>query len=202
MYDVNQLVQEADCREVAKFIGMRLNGQYCECVSGLHKETQLNHCAIYHDRYHCFSCGEGGNAIRMVQQYYRNVMGTPVSFAEACKIVGDSCGGHEMFVVYGQQEKDPQLPFTQDELQAAGLDSPMAWWKQLWLENRQLCKTIVRERAKETLDKYREVLDAEGNRSVIGAALRAEAENRYAAAEKLYKACGGTEKRVRKMFKL
>lgn len=119
--DMERLKADASCRHVAKYIGMRISGRYCECVSGLHKETQINHCAIYDDRIHCFSCGDSRDVIDMVRGYYANRLGSTLSYTEACKIVAESCGGIEGYMNRGYKKSKP-MPFTQEELALVGLD--------------------------------------------------------------------------------
>ena len=123
-YDVAALKEAANCRDVAEFIGMRVSGKYCECVSGLHSETQLNHCAIYHDHIYCFSCGANMNVIKMVMGYYENVLGNPITYTEACRIVGDACGGSELYLTDGRQTKaTARPPFDRADMKTILMDA-------------------------------------------------------------------------------
>ena len=68
-YDIERIKRDAYCRIVAASIGMKVNGQFCECVSGIHSETQINHCSLTKEYYHCFSCGDAGDVVTMVRKY-------------------------------------------------------------------------------------------------------------------------------------
>lgn len=125
LYDVGRLKADADCRDIARQIGMTVKGQFCECVSGLHSETQYNHCSINPKYYHCFSCGDSGDVIHMVQQYYRNRLGQELSMSEACRIIGDCLGGHERYLQQNDGRPKEQPPFSRQELMV--LEETDAW---------------------------------------------------------------------------
>lgn len=197
-YDVSALKAEADCRTVASFIGMRLSGRYCECVSGLHDETQLNHCAIYKDRIHCFSCGNDQDVIGMVKSYYANVLGTPIAYGEACRIIGDACGGSELYLDRNGKQQIKQMPFDRSELALLHLDTPCTDtsgparinMQRLFLENEPMFYGLIQRKAEEELEKIRKLKNVLGTSS-YEAKLRAVLDERTAVITRLLKRAGG-----------
>ena len=170
-YDKERLREAADCRAVASYIGMRLSGTYCECVSGIHRETQLNHCAIYRHNIHCFSCGDNRDVFGMVMGYYENVLGTPITYQEAFKIVGDACGGADLYrvqVTDTEKPRKPAMPLTEEELSLIGLSSSGSRADcgtvryvgpvQLFEEAPELFYELVDELIDETMEKISRVL--------------------------------------------
>ena len=208
MYDLKALEMEADCREVARFIGMRLNGKFCECVSGTHKETQLNHCAIYKDHIHCFSCGDNRNVFQMVQGYFTNVLGQPLSFSESCGIVGDCLGGRELYRIHESQEsqesrKKNLLPFSEEDLQMIGLKSTERSCSiaSLYRDDPVCAMAVIKSCAEGELERISKLSSMLG-RSVFEAKVRTELDQRYARIQSIYRKAGGETHRVRKMFNL
>lgn len=208
-YDSDTLRARANIYDVARHIGMRISGCYCECVSGLHAEHQINHCAMYHedsdapDHYHCFSCGDSGDALKLVMQYHANVLGTQISFSEACRIVGDSLGGAEMFEEKGgmSRKKPAPLPFTMEELAIAGIDITKPYRLQnLWETDQKVFFKVVSEQAAERMDRLQE-MDVCLGKSAEEAKLRAEINRRQEVLQNILKKSGG-QPPVRQMFKL
>lgn len=201
-YDVERLRNDADCREIASMIGMRRSGTYCECVSGIHKETQLNHCAIYKDHIHCFSCGDNRDVVGMVQGYYTNVLGSPITFAESCKIIGDALGGASFYEVSGTDAPAmPMLPFTTEELAAAGMQDSIGRLQALYASDRDLFLQVVAEQVKEQSEKLT-LLSQSLGKSPLEAKLQAEADRRLGILAGMQKKAGGGEAHVRRLFKL
>ena len=207
MYDKEQLRQAADCRQVANYIGMRVSGKYCECASGLHTESQLNHCAIYQDKTYCFTCGTCRDVFGMVSDYYRNILGSPITFEEACGIVGDACGGRELYKTSGNVEtrKEEMMPFTKEDLEILGLNpagtSTTGNMQSVFRQDREIYFQIIREKAaeeKEKISTLQSLLGKSGSEARISAAL----EERYQKINAIYKKAGGTEKKARPLYHL
>lgn len=200
----DRLKADADCRCVAEFIGMRRHGQFCECVSGLHTETQLNHCAIYKDRIHCFSCGDNQDVFGMVRGYYANILGSPIGMQDALRIVGDALGGHEMYMESGTVANTAeQLPFTKEELSLIGLSDPKSGgltMGALYREDKALYMTMVQENARQTLVRIEELKGRLGS-SDFEVALRSALDVRYTDVRRIFKKAGG-KKSLPQMFKL
>ncbi len=196
-YNVEQLREDADCRQVAEYIGMQLNGKFCECVSGLHTETQINHCGIYRNHVHCFSCGYDVGVIRMVQDYYTNVLGQTLAYQEACRIVGDACGGSELYLeqVSGQSSAE-RIPFSKEELAMIRLDTPYSGngshlsMQSLYREDRDLFFEIIRQKATEEKNKLESLRSRLGN-SPYEAGVKNVIEQRLIKIRQLYKKAGG-----------
>ena len=89
-FDVDKLIAEADTSFVAETIGMSIcragATTYVECVSGEHKESKYNHNQLKRDGCYCYTCGKSYGVIQMVQKYYENVLGNPISFSKAFMI--------------------------------------------------------------------------------------------------------------------
>ena len=124
MYDKETLLASVDCIELARYLGMPIekhgSSYFTQCVSGLHRETQLDHNKIYSNGCYCFSCGKRYDAAGMVMAYYENVLGQSINFQEALGIIGDSLGGRNAFLV-GKHVQFSPFPLTDEELQAIGL---------------------------------------------------------------------------------
>ena len=198
-FDAGALHEAADCREVARFIGMRTDGRFCECVSGLHSESQMNHCAIYKDHIHCFSCGDNRDVVGMVRGYYQNVLGTPIGYQDALKIIGDACGGYDLYLEEGTYRPVEPMPFTREEMALIGLDAQPAGdmagarpknLAALYHANRPLFLALVRENAEDQLERIRALLAALG-KSQTEVRVRLELESRQARIRKLYEKVGG-----------
>lgn len=171
IYDIARLKADADCRDIARQIGMTVKKQFCECPSGLHTETQLNHCSINRTYYHCFSCGDSGDVIHMVQQYYRNKLGQAITMSEACHIIGDCLGGHERYLKENDDRPKERPPFSRQEL--AVLEETDAWvetrnrfhigqLQQLFVKDKQEYYRVIRTRATEERQKTAALLAALG----------------------------------------
>jgi hypothetical protein len=155
-YDIERIKRDADCRIVAASIGMKVNGQFCECVSGIHSETQINHCSLTKEYYHCFSCGDAGDVVTMVRKYYENILASPISIAESCKIIGDVLGGHEY---YRREEEDSRKqveepPFLRTELELLGFVQPNyredilpIKMEQIYSRSKEFYYQLIREKA-------------------------------------------------------
>ena len=204
-FNKERLKADADCRTVASFIGMRLRGQFCECVSGRHSETQIDHCAIYKDRIHCFSCGNDEDVLGMVRSYYANVLGTPITLSEAMRITGDALGGHELYLESGSAiQETVRIPFTKEQLSRIGLrdfsGNGGINLHKLYREDKGLFMQMVRENAEITLQELEKI------RAMLGSTegqlnLRAAIDLRRAEIKQMLLDAGGTKK-VSQLFKI
>lgn len=125
-YDLDKLREEANAFDVAEAIGMQMykagSTWYVECVSGLHSETKINHNQLRKNGCYCYSCGKKYDVIGMVIAYYENVVGSPISFKEACGIVADTCGAREDYMVNARSgDYVPSKLLAEQELEALGL---------------------------------------------------------------------------------
>ena len=158
-YDVEALLLSADIREIARNLGTYAGPVFCQCPTG-HPETQFNHCSVHKDYYHCFSCGAAGDAISYVREYYSHVLGQTLTFLEACEIIGDMFGGHELYTLSTSsgRSKVERPPFNKEELNILGLtqankDKTTIRLDSLFTQNRTLYFTIIRERSIEMCNK-------------------------------------------------
>jgi len=205
-YNINNLKSDADCRHIAEYIGMRISGQYCECVSGLHAETRINHCAIYRNKIHCFSCGDSRDVVDMVRGYFANKLGNPISYMDACKIIGDALGGHELYQEKGKGPVVKKLPFTTEELDLIGIDQftkidPEGQTiSAIYRNNEQQCILMLRSKVEAEMGKISLLIERLGN-SFFESSLKMELRNRYSLLKTMYNKIGGA-KSVRPMFKI
>ena len=122
-------MSNADAFDVADRIGMRKrrcgNSTYVECVEGTHKETNINHCQLFHDGCHCYSCGASHNVYGMVREYYRNIVGISLEHDEICSLIAETCGGEDEYLITPVHSgtKKKRFPLTKEELEAIGLVS-------------------------------------------------------------------------------
>ncbi len=210
-YDVEALLTAADIREIARQLGAYAGPVFCQCPTG-HSETQYNHCSVHKDYYHCFSCGAAGDAISYVREYYANILGQTLTFPEACEIIGDMFGGHELYSLSPSKAKRrvENPPFNKDELSVLGLtqannkDDAAIRINSLFAQNRTLYFTIIRERSLEMLDKTNALFKMLGNTS-FEEKLKLELNRRKSILLQTYKKAGGAaveSKSVPKMFSL
>ena len=113
-YNIEQLLNDATGYNVAEYIGMeiRQKGSYkfilCPShmeVLGKHDSTMTN-CILTKKGFRCFACGAEKNVIDMVLDYYKYELGTPITFANALAIIGDSLGGRELYAKSGNDDFD------------------------------------------------------------------------------------------------
>lgn len=125
-WKLDELLAAADAIEVAEHIGLRTKKRgktlYCECPTG-HKESQLNHCQLFHDGCHCYSCGAHLSIYDMVKEFFANVNGANLTHDEICTFIADTCGGADLYVEKPVKGKKKEIPFplTDEELTFIGL---------------------------------------------------------------------------------
>lgn len=121
-WDLDQLMANADAFDVADRIGMRVKryggSTYGECVSGSHKETQINHMQLFRDGCKCYSCGAAHNTYGMVKNYFQNVVGRSLDHDEICSVIAETCGGEDMYIIKPKRNGKIKKPFplTEEEL--------------------------------------------------------------------------------------
>lgn len=128
IWDLDRLMDNADGFAVAERIGIRKKRHgsitYIECVDGTHKESDINHCQLFRDGCHCYSCGSSHNVYGMIRSYYANILGTPLEHDEICSIIAETCGGEDEYLIHPDSHvKRKPFPLTKEELAAIGLSA-------------------------------------------------------------------------------
>lgn len=129
MWDLDRLMADADAFSVADMIGIPKkrygSSTYIVCVDGTHSETQTNHCQLFRDGCHCYSCGSNHNVYGMVRSYYENIVGSSLSHDEICELIAETCGGEDNYLikpVHSEKKRAP-FPLTKEELESIGLST-------------------------------------------------------------------------------
>jgi len=121
-WDLDRLMSDANAFDVAERIGMRTkrcgSSTYGECVSGSHKESQINHMQLFRDGCKCYSCGAAHNIYGMVRAYFTNVVGRSLDHDEICSLIAETCGGEEQYIIHPERggKTKKAFPLTEDEL--------------------------------------------------------------------------------------
>ena len=204
-YDTKRLFADADARIIVKALfsknDFRQAGStlFCRCPGG-HKETRLEHCAVYKTGCKCFSCGNHYGLREMLESYFKDD-----NFSELCGRIADVMGGRDLYLTSrtgSPQARKKELPFTGAELEIIGLYSPenipdVPKLSSLYKDDPEACKAYVRNRAKAFLSRYDYLKQNEENQD-----LREEFERRYRITRQLYERLGGVIDTVPRMFKL
>lgn len=201
-YDTKRLFNDADARIIVKKLynknDYRQAGStlFCRCPGG-HKETRLDHCAVYRTMCICFSCGNHYGLREMLESYFKDD-----SFSEICGRIADVCGGREFYLVKKTGKKKEAMPFTQAELEIIGIFSPenvpnVPKISTFYKDDPVSCTGYLRSRAKTYLDRYDYLKLHEENQD-----LKAEYERRYHITRTLYERLGGVIDTVPRMFRL
>lgn len=168
--DLQGLLDAADCKDVADYIGLRTEKHgshlFGECIDPDHhmRENHIEHMVIEKDHYYCYSCGARGNAVDLVQNFKRTYEGAECSFKEACQIVGDSCGGFELYTGASKADFIP-FPFSKEEMAVIGIKEngegdpvgpavPRIGIRQIYKADPKACNALLRQMAKEAYDRY------------------------------------------------
>ncbi len=190
-YDTKRLFSDADARIIVKNLfnpaDFRKSGStlFCRCPSG-HKETRLDHCAVYKSGCKCFSCGSHYTTKEMVEIYFNET-----SFPDICGRIADAIGGRENYLIKPDtKNKKPVMPVTREEMEIVGIYSPegrdVPTITKLFEDDRKSCIALIRERAKEMKGKYTSLLLEENNPD-----LREELERRLSVTECIIKKLPG-----------
>lgn len=120
--DKDILAAEANCIEVARYIGMEVvhrgSNFFIRCPGHIKRlgkpDTSISNCVVYPDGYICFACDptKKHDVFEMVQEF------TGCSFVEALKTVASLYGGEEAYHTNAKVEK---LSLTTEDLQLIGL---------------------------------------------------------------------------------
>lgn len=209
-YDVKKILEDADCREVAEYIGMDMKGNRCECVNEDHYEgSRLTHAVVYPTRFYCFSCHASYNAIDMVMHYHNKCL-SPISFAEACGIVGDACGGRDMYLTGDDAaEQTKTFPLTKEECALIGLPLESKWkptyegekkphmnLKILFTEDEEAFKFLVAGKAKEFDERNRHCAEVCDTSLEMGRSLKKAFEDNAAKCRDICRRFGGEPRAV------
>ena len=191
-YDTRRLFEDADARVVVRRLwakdDFRQTGAtlFVKCPSG-HKETRLDHCAVYKEGCKCFSCGNHYGLKEMMEIYFPGK-----KFPEICSLIADAIGNKEDYLTKktGHKKEDP-FPLNMQELDIIGLYSPerepdVPKITALYKDEPRACRMLLRHRAKEFTEKYKKFRDEEKNPD-----LQAEFAKRTELAEQILKKLGG-----------
>ena len=160
-YDIERMKADINMPAVIKYICSSDeihnagSTMFCLCVSGIHKETQFNHNAVYEKKTHCYTCNENYDAFEFVKKYYE-MKGVTLSFQEVCEKVGDALGGADMYVISGEYHKKEESLLSKEELEALRLSSyTNTYLLQISEEER---KKLLRDRSREMMEKYKNLI--------------------------------------------
>ena len=160
-YDIERMKADINMPAVIKYICSNDeihnagSTMFCLCVSGIHKETQFNHNAVYEKKTHCYTCNENYDAFEFVKKYYE-MKGVTLSFQEVCEKVGDALGGADIYVISGEYHKKEESLLSREELEALRLSSyTNTYLLQISEEER---KKLLRDRSREMMEKYKNLI--------------------------------------------
>lgn len=203
-YDTKRLFADADARIIVRALWRKEDYRqagstlFCRCPSG-HKETHIDHCAVYQDGCKCFSCGARFGLREMVESYYEGK-----TFPEICGMIADVLGGREFYMTdkSSPARKKVQLPFTMSELETIGIYSPenvagVPKMSVFYEDEPKTCILFIKRRAKEYLERYDYLRANETNND-----LREEFERRYRLTKQLLERLGEKIETAQRLFKL
>ena len=208
-WDTERLIEDADLRVIAPLIGIPTkksgNTTYIKCLSGLHKETDINHMVADKDGCFCFTCqcsyngrSPHNNVIDTVRQFH-HTRDEDDSFDYACEEIAQYLpGGREAYIVEddGEYRARKRLPYTTEELSSIGVSSDPVVIRTLQdLEEAGEAKPLLTDIADEAIRKLKLIYDADDY------ALADEAARQLTEAGKLYEKLTG-KKRVDRVFRI
>ncbi len=205
-YDTRRLFEDADARTIVRALydrdDYRQSGAtlFCRCPGG-HRETRLDHCAVYKTGCKCFSCGERFDTKEMVERYFAE-RGEDLNFSEICGKIADVLGGRELYLT-GKSSKAVQkkeLPLQMSELEVIGIYSPehtagVPTVSGLYEADPEACILFLRKRAEDYLEKYSVLRDSEENPE-----LREEWDRRHRITRQIIIKLGGKIDTVPRLF--
>ena len=127
--DIKRLMDEADARTVAEFLGMQIvkKGKYdfIQCPGHEKRlgkpDSHIGNAVLLKNGYKCFACNTFIPTAEMVMEY------TGCNRQEAYHIIAEAMGGEEFYPDEGKAAPDlPKLRLTPEELKALKLTSPFA----------------------------------------------------------------------------
>ena len=123
--DRELLLEEADARTVAEYLGMevvRKGAHDFICCPGHEKrlgrpDTNISNCILTDKGYRCFACNKSVNIIDMTMEF------TGCSYPEALNMIADACGGSALYKTDGKISKDitPKIMLSAYDLSILGL---------------------------------------------------------------------------------
>lgn len=211
-YDTKRLFADADARIVVKAIYDKNDYQqsgstlFCRCPAG-HKETRIDHCAVYKSGCKCFSgsCGARFDTKEIVEKYFEK-KGETLSFSEICGKIADAMGGRELYLTSKSDTatRKPQLPIERSDLEVIGVYSPentpgVPKISSMFEDDPEACKKFLLSRAHQMLDRYDALMASEKNHD-----LRTEWERRHRITRQIIIKLGGEEeqKKITRLFRL
>lgn len=133
--DKERLLEDVDALTVCETLGIQTETHgstiYCECTSGLHKETKINHCKLFSNGCYCFTCNNRKDTVSIVMDYYKNNLGKPIIFKKALELIL-SCVPAEQrnnYIISGKYRPTPAaedilgFKLKEDELNCLNLTS-------------------------------------------------------------------------------
>lgn len=123
MYDIEGLMEAADSKTVADYIGMETfyrSGRYfIYCPGHMNRlgkpDRNIGSCILTPKGYHCYACGQNVGLISMVMEF------TGCGYKQALETIGDSCGGASMFRDFDTNSKTKKFPLSPEDLAIIGL---------------------------------------------------------------------------------
>ena len=121
--DKDSLLQEANCIDVAKYIGIdvvkRGANYFILCPGHMSrlgkKDTKIGNCVLYPDGYICYACdpNKKHNCIDMTMEHLN------CSFVDALQTIADIYGGASFY--QSKDKAQEKLPLTPEDLKLIGL---------------------------------------------------------------------------------
>lgn len=205
MYDLDALKADVNLKkilpEILSYDEIKYAGStmYAKCVSGLHTESQINHCAVSEKYCHCFSCGETYDAFEYIKKYYEQ-QGFSLKFAEICEKIGDALGGADYYKTDRKPVKKVEMPLTQEEFSVIGLHTSSKKGapslQKMYEDNPEETKELILKRAYESMMKYKTLSEQ------LDKPLSDKYLELFQKARDIYEELGGEERPVRMLFKL
>jgi hypothetical protein len=138
-YDKERLLDEANARMVAEYLGMDM--QYRGSIINIkcpgHKRRlgresgSYSACMLTEKGYHCFACNKQVSLINMVIEYEdldEKFPNPADAFQEALGIIGDALGGRNLYTLDGDAElaEERSRALSADDLKIIGLEQAAA----------------------------------------------------------------------------
>jgi DNA primase len=116
-FDKERLIEDADIFAVADALGIETKqiGGRTSILCPCHGDRNFGNCIIKDGYYKCFACGASGNAVDLAMH------SLGVGFVEACKIVAETCGGYEHYIVKRAYGAGQAKPIKRKEAELIGL---------------------------------------------------------------------------------
>ena len=205
MYDLDALKADINlkkilpsilCYDEIKYAGSTM---YCKCVSGLHEESQYNHCAVSEKYVHCFSCGANYDAFEYIKKYYEQ-QGFNLKFAEICEKIGDALGGATYYKTDKKAVKKVEMPLTAEEFAVIGIHTSSKKGapslQKMYEEAPRKTKDLIRDKAYESMIKYKALAEQ------LDKPLSERYLELYRQARDIYEKLGGENSPTVRLFKV